>query len=384
MALIRTEQIGSSVGLIQPKQIAGFAGSPLLPLYEGQFNRDQGANVSCLTAANRVAIVGGDLMRRQDRGVGQGNNFFVEPSRTQYALQTQFFPAPWAVLNGAVLTAQATIGPNSYAVHLASQVAFSSSAVSQIEQTYSTNWIPPSITICASVWVKVSTGAGNFKFQITDNAGAAQTSAVFTSTGLWQRFSFVCNSGAGIGPLAFRIVNGGAVAGNAVFLALPMLEAGTEPSSYIYNDTAALSQTAPDVLQFTPGQVPLQYRALRSTGNFYSSRSTANMVVNGDRMIIRSFGDDQNTLELTSDGANVQLVAKVGGVTQAASQNLALAEYAQGAYLVDPPAGRITVNGVAGPVGTPWQWPNTTVRYGGPVGLTGNEFRGELDQEYAA
>jgi hypothetical protein len=384
MALIRTAQIGTLPGMIQPKQIAGFAGSPLLPLYDGQFNRDNGANTSCQTAADRIAIVGGDIMRRQDRGIGTGNNFFVEPARTQYLEQTRFFPAPWAVLNGAVLTAQATLGPDSYAVHLASQVAFANNVNSQIEQTTTIGLVPINTTICFSVWAKLGTGSGLFKFQVTDHDAVNHTSAAMTTTGFWQRFSFVTVSGANAATtLVCRLMNGDATAHN-VFFSSPMLEPGTEPSSYILNDTSAQSFTAPDVLQFVPGQVPFQYRALRSTGGFFCSRSSANMVVNGDRMIIRSFGDDTNTLELTSDGANVQLLAKVAGVTKAQSQNLALAEYARGGYLIDPPAGLITVNGVAGPAGTPWQWPSSTVRYGGPVGLTGTEFRGELEQEFAA
>jgi hypothetical protein len=390
MALIQLSQIGTSMGLIQPKQIAGFlAGVPLLPYYQGQFNRDQGALVSCQTAANRLAIVGGDIMRRQDRGTGDGNNFFVEPQRINYLLRSGDFASGWSVASGAVLGLQATLGPDAYVAHLASQLTFGASAVSNLSQACAAGLVPINQSIVFSVWVKNSSGNGLFKLQITNTSGTTTTSANFTAGNFWQRYSFVANSGGSAAtPMTVRIVNGDASV-HAIFIAFSQLETSTEMTSTILNDlSTGRGISAPDVLQFLPGQVPTQYHSGRSTGRAFASRSTANMVANGNRFVIRSF-DDVNTLELTSDGANVQLIARAGGVTRAASQNLTLAEYAACAYIVDPAAGLLTVNGVVGPAGTPWNWKSVAeakgVRIGGVLGgASGAEFMGELDQEYAA
>lgn len=378
------------MGLIQPKQIAGFlAGVPLLPFYSGQFNRDQGALVSCQTAANRLAIVGGDIMRRQDRGVGSGNNFLVEPQRINYLLKSADFSSGWSASGGGALGLQATLGPDAYVAHLASQMTFGASAVSSLSQACAAGLVPINQNIVLSVWVKNSSGNGSFKLQITNTSGTTTTSATFTAGNFWQRYSFLANSGASAAtPMTVRILNGDAVA-RAIFIAHAQLETSTEPTSYVLNDlSTGRGISAPDVLQFLPGQVPTQYHSGRSSGRVWSSRSTANMVVNGNRLVIRGF-DDLNTLELTSDGANVQLLARTNGVTRAASQNLTLGEYAECAYIADPAAGLLTVNGVAGPAGTPWDWRSVAeakgVRIGGVLGgANGYEFLGEIDQEYAA
>lgn len=390
MALIRLDQIGNEMGLIQPKQIAGFvAGIPMLQYYDGQFNRDQGALMSCLTAANRLSLVGGDTMRRQDRGVGAGNNFFIEPQRVNYLLQSRF-ASGWSASGGGALTQQATVGPDAYVAHLSCRMTFGASAVSSLSQACAAGLVPNNQTITFSVWAKNSSGNGLFKLQITNTDGTTTTSANFTATNFWQRFEFVANSGSSaVTPMTVRIVNGDAIA-DSIFVDYAQLETSTEASSVILNDiSSGRGISSPDTLMFVPGQLPSQYLSGRTAGRFWCGRSTANMVVNGNRYVIRSYRDGNNTLELTSDGANVQLLARQNGVTRAASQNLTLAQWAEGAYIVDPRAGRLTVNGVPGPVGTPWDWEPTglpgPVRIGGIVNVAnGQEFLGELDQEYAA
>jgi hypothetical protein len=389
MGLIQPAQIGTAMGLIQPKQIAGFvAGVPLLPFYQGQFNRDQGALLSCLTAANRLSIVGGDIMRRQDRGTGDGNNFFVEPQRVNYLLQTKF-ASGWSASSGGVLAQQSTVGPDAYVAHLACQFTFGASAVSSLSQACAAGLVPTNRAIVFSVWVKNSSGNGLFKLQVTNTDSTTTTSAVFTAGNFWQRYSFLANSGTNAAnPMTVRIVNGDASA-HAIFIDHAQLETSTEMTSYILNDiSSGRGISAPDVLQFLPGQVPTQLHSGRSTGRAWSSRSTANMVVNGNRFVIWGF-DDANTLELTSDGANVQLLARTAGVTRAASQNLTLAEWAGCTYITDPAAGLLIVNGVAGPAGTAWNWKTVAeakgVRIGGVLGgANGYEFLGEIDQVYAA
>lgn len=368
---------------------AGLAAVPLLSFYEGQFNRDQGALMSALTAANRLSIIGGDTMRRQDRGVGAGSNFLVEPQRINYLLRSGDFASGWSAASGAVLTLQSTIGPDAYVAHLASRLAFGASAVSNLSQACAAGLVPINRTIVFSVWVKNSSGNGLFKLQVTNTSGTTTTSANFTAGNFWQRYSFVANSGASaVTPMTVRIVNGDASA-HSIFIAFSQLETSTEMTSTILNDlSTGRGITAPDVLQFLPGQVPTQFHSGRSSGRVFSSRSTANMVVNADRLVLWGF-DDLNTLELKSDGANVQLLARTAGVTRAASQNLALAEWAECAYLLDPPGGLVYVNGVPGPAGSAWDWRAVAeakgVRIGGVLGgAVGYEFLGEIDQVYAA
>jgi len=385
MARIRIDQIGTAPGMIQPKQIVGFAGSPLLPYFEGQYSRDQGALMSCLTAANRLSISGGDTMRRQDRGVGKGSNFFCEPTRVNYAKQTVFFPAPWAVANGAVLTAQATIGVDAYNAHLASSIAFPASSIAFIGQTLATNVVPANTRLTFSVWAKNSSGNGSFKFQCVDLDGTTRTSGIMTAGTFWQRFEFSLDAGTTVGgTFVIRLLNGDATA-RTIFFQFPMLEPSTEATSYIHNDTTGNGFSAPDILQFIPGQVPYQLRALPHVGWLYPARSSANMILNGDRLIARAHVGRDDTLELTVTGGQVKLLALTGGVVQAASQALVFNQWDELAYLNNPPGGVITVNGVAGPAGTPWVWPAGVVRIGGGVGGDGSfTFRGEIKQEYAA
>lgn len=358
----------------------------MLPYYEGQFNRDNGALTSCQTASNRLALVGGDIMRRQDRGLGQGNNFFCEPTRTNFAKNTIFFPAPWAVANGATLVAQAAAGPDNYEGHLASRLTYPASSIAFIGQTLAVGVIPANTTLTFSVWAREAVGTGSFRFQVVDLDGVTRSSTIQTAGPFWQRFSYTVASGSNAAAaFPIRLVNGDATA-RQLFFIFPMIEASTEPSSYIHNDTTGNGVTAPDVLQFLPAQIPLQYRVGRTRGVFYCERSCANIVVNNDRCIIRSYLNGSNTLELANVGGNARLVARVNGVIVAESDNLALPEYGEGQYIVDPAAGTITVNGVTGPVGTPWagDWPVGSVRIGGAVGGSGTEFRGEIAQEYAA
>jgi len=101
-------------------------------------------------------------------------------------------------------------------------------------------------------------------------------------------------------------------------------------------------------------------------------------LVDGDERWLFSFGDANNGMRIRRAAGLTKVEALTAGVVRAASAALTFAAQSQLTVKSDGPNGVITVNGVAGPTGTPYVFPgNVPVRQGGIVAAS-NELDGRM------
>ena len=150
----------------------------------------------------------------------------IEEARTNLLLwSTDFTNAAWALFNGA--TKGATIvGPGGTA---GMTVNFSSTYPSQFYQSIS--GYPAGTTF--SVWARANTlSSFQLRFSVDGN------SPTLTLTSQWQRFSFVTTGSTNTNV---AIQNAAATAGS-IDIAMPQLEAGAFPTSYIGTTSASVTR----------------------------------------------------------------------------------------------------------------------------------------------
>lgn len=151
--------------------------------------------------------------------------------------------ASWSDINGATRTATGLIAPdgdadaftvNFTADALSRSVAAQTAAVSQYT---------------ASVWARTVSGTKQFRLHANNATDGIRTSANFTATTTWQRFSFTFTN-TGIASHVVGVQNGiAATAGDLVTTAM-QCELGGAPTSYIRTTVGAVTR-AIDSLTYT-------------------------------------------------------------------------------------------------------------------------------------
>lgn len=359
---------------------------PLLDYYRGlQANCATPAVRSALTAANRVGVSGVDVIRRQDRGTGDGNNLFVEPARTVYLPgNTQMASAPWAPLNGGTTAANNQLVSPSGAVD-ATLLTFGASAVARLSMTSSIGTIPVNKDITFSVWAKINAGSGKLNLNVTDHDGTPHASGNFTTDGFWRLYSFTTISGTNPATtMTIFIGNGGDNTAHSIYVWGAQMDLGKDTTSTILTASSASSGTSVlgDVYQTNSAFVSLLMRTGRWTINVWLSKAIANLV-SGDRFVLFSFVSASNRIELSHDGTDVRFRVYVGGVQVAKSPVVTGAAYALQTLVFDAFFGTVKCNGVAGPAGTPWIMPQGVVGVGVEVAGAA-QWSGEMGQPFAA
>ena len=168
--------------------------------------------------------------RSNDTATRVGPDGLIEKVRTNLLLQSQTFDnASWVKLNSATVTANTTIAPDgTLTADTLSLAAAANSSIFQATSTIS--------QLTFSVFVKVASGTKDFRLRF--DAPAATTSANFTATTTWQRFTFTATT-TGIGGV--YIINDSIGTAGDLIIWAAQVETGDIATDYIPTTTTAVS-----------------------------------------------------------------------------------------------------------------------------------------------
>lgn len=354
-------------------------GTALLAWAEGQYNRQQDANVlaTYMTSATTYAVTSAsDQIRLEDTGDGNGALLLIEGSRACINIQSRTVSG-WTNDNSATSTADTHVSPDG--LTNADSVTFAATTISGKSKAQTGTNVPSSTNLAWQAWLKSGTaGDEKFKFHMADKSAASQFTADQTVNQVFQRYTWDIDSGAGAGNPTFRIWNASDAvargAGRIVVVASICVEAAPFPSSLILNEAGGQNGIRhPDQLIFTADQVPLHLRAGKHSTGARVKWANANLA--GLSAYLYSFGGANDGLRFRHNGTDVRLEAVVGGVVVASSGAVTTTRNGYYPIVVDPVAGVLTFNGVAGATGTPWAWPGgVPLRIGGILGGASEAF----------
>lgn len=362
-------------------------GRALLDLSGGAFTR--ATEGSYLTGAPNadggfMSWAAANVRRYEDRGDGAGSLLLLEAARNcRLVRTTNLLDAAWAdfPLASQAVTVDANLGPDGNGCW-----RIQAPDASRFYQIASLT--PPT----TSVWIRARSGTAIVNLS-AEHVGTATFDAVGTTVGeTWTRLFLAGPVGQNRGTQSIvdqndRTAVGGVDASEAsdVLIALPSDDGPSPrfPDSTFRNSTGSSLIRTADTLTFVSGAYPswlLSGRGEFSQVSMNAALDGTDIALNGAWWLL-SFGTGNDGVRIRQDVGVSYVEVLSGGVVVAQSQSLATARHAlQGAVSWDPAAGRVYVNGAAGPAGTPWTWPaGQALRVGGIVGGT-SELNGRVGQ----
>lgn len=354
-------------------------GTPLLVWAEGQYNRQQDANVLATyqTSATTYAVTSAsDQIRLEDTGDGNGALLLIEGSRACINIQSRTLSG-WTNDNGATSTADTHVSPDGGTN--ADSITFAATTISGKSKAQTGTNVPSSTNLAFQCWAKSGTaGDEKFRFHLTDKDAFSPPTVDQTVNQGWQRFTWDKSSGAGSGNPTFRIWNASDAvtrgAGRSVVVASMCVEAAPFPSSLILNEAGGQNGIRhPDQLIYPAELVPLHLRAGKQSLGVRTDWSTADLA--GLAAYIYSFGGANDGLRFFHTGSDVRLQALVGGVVVAQSGPVTATRRGYMPLGIDLPAGVLSVNGVPGSAAGPIVFPGgVPLRIGGILGGASEAF----------
>jgi hypothetical protein len=159
-----------------------------------------------------------------------GPNGYIEKVRTNLILQSETFDnASWIKLNSATVTANTSVAPDGTTT--ADTLTLTTNTSSSIAQAITTI-----SELTFSVYAKVASGTKNFRLRFDRPADIS--SADFTATTTWQRFTFTATT-TGSGNV--YIINDSTGTAGDLIIWGAQLETGDIATDYIDTTTAAVS-----------------------------------------------------------------------------------------------------------------------------------------------
>lgn len=339
---------------------------PLLAWADGTFLRT--TEGSYYTAADALAWATANT-RRSSVEFGE-SLALIESSRTNILTRSEDFSG-WSATTTTVTTNAGTAPDgDADAATLAHQSATNSRLVLTGLST-----LGASELVTLSRWVKNSSGDGSTRLQLIQKDATTEVSINSTAGAAWAReVNRAASTGAGgSNPQAWHR-NGSVSGARTIFAWGIQLERGRYETSYIRTVNSAVTRGA-DVATWSADQVPLHLRT-RAWKMRVAPGWAHTDLASGDVRILLSWSAD-DCVRVRHDGTNVVLEAVVGGVVKATKTLTSITRRAALDVAVDPIAGTVSWGGSAGSAGTPWSWPDGSVRIGGELGGL-NEWDGGL------
>lgn len=301
----------------------------------------------------------------ENMGDGAGSLLRIEGARTNLCVQCRKMgTTPWGGISGFIITENSGPSPDG------------GNNGTKIDSNTTGNWsgyqpvASYTAPLAMSGWgILISGGPAWYGYDWAVGSGNLSGGNM---TGVWGRRYTQRVSGTSANPYVYVRAGGSGV--NIVFIAdLLQWEEGEFPSSVIRTTTTSLTRSA-DALTFTSAALP---SALFTGAGEYTQVAPefANTdLVSGDTFWLWAI-DANNGMRIKHDGSNVVVQAVQGGSVKASSGALTFSRNGLlGIVKWDPSAAVVTVNGVAGSVGTPWAWGAANIRIGGVPSSTGEAF----------
>lgn len=329
-----------------------------------------------------------NVPRFEDRGDGAGPLLLIEGTNANlFRYSRDLGAANWlsdrAQPQDCVITPDYAIGIDG--LQKAARIQFQN-ATSTVYQAYL-----GLTTGMVHVWVRATSGTAQINVATSEGAGGPGVAARGTTTlgTTWTLLTMYGETGVGwqaYSPADTKDRAG--VGGVAVTLPQDILidYAGASnqrfPRGALWNTTGGDFIAPADVMTYASGTYPARLLSERAEFSMvspeFASTGTDLTALQTRTLIAFGTGNDCIRFQQTS-ATEITAQAVAGGVVRASSLPIVCARYALlGAVSWDPAAGRIYVNGVPGPVGTPWTWPaGQTMRICGIPG-SGSELTGRV------
>lgn len=168
---------------------------------------------------------------RIDYSLGGCPNILLEPQRTNIVLYSQEFDnASWTKTD-TTITANTTISPSGV------QNADTMSLTVTTSRVTAPNTLSAG-TYTISVWIRVLSGSGTMRFNLTIDG--VNTNVIFSPTSQWERFTTTFTVVTSAAPISFRAQS--FVGDVAIWGA--QIETGSYPTSYIPTTNASVTRNA--------------------------------------------------------------------------------------------------------------------------------------------
>lgn len=340
---------------------------PLLSLSAGVLSR--ASEASYYTTASALAWAAADTLR-VDTGLFGESLYMLEGTRTNLAIQSESF-AGWTATAGAVVTTNATTAPDGDAD--ASNI-FTNATNSRVMLTVT---IVASTLVSLSRWVKNNSGDGLSRLQLVQRDGASTVDLASTAASTWVREA-LRSADVGVGGSNPQYWHRGAASAGSrdVYTWGAQIEVGRYETSYIRTAGGGLAR-AVDVWTWLAAEVPLALREAAWRVRAAPEWIHSELAASDERWLI-SFGGSSDGLRIRNDAGTIKLEAVDGGSVVASKTIASITRFAPVWAAVDPVAGTVSWDGVAGAAGTPWAWPGgVAARLGGVFGAN-SEWDGGL------
>jgi hypothetical protein len=220
-----------------------------------------------------------------------------------------------------------------------------------------------------SIWRRRPTGLGNGTHQIGVFDTASRLADISVATETWERrtlpFLAAPTAAPGVVPVEGRALS---TTPPTSGLAQDMIWDVPQWDVTLYVTSSCIAGTRmPDIATWPAYEVPTRLCTGRTAWMVRPIYASSELV-DGDVRVIGSWGDANNVLRIRRSGTTRAVEAVVGGVVKC-SVALTWAALDTLAVVVDPAAGTVSVNGVAGATGTAFAWPQTQFRLGGAYGV---------------
>lgn len=310
----------------------------------------------------------------ENRGDGAGTLWLLETSITNALFNSRDLSgATWA--SGGAPTITGNAGPGTDGGTTATRVQGGTTDFRTQSRASGAALGNPSVM---SAWLRRFSTGGDIAGQFSAGTLVPYHDASATTT--YERLFAVANSSGA--AEANIIIDGRPFTTAQDALAdFAQLEVGRYPHSAVATAGAGVTVPADSLTGTAPAWMLASAWSIPQVSPIFSNAD----LVSGDIRWLATFGSASDGLRISHNGTDVRVRAFAAGVEKATSAALTFGKHALlGAVRVDPGAGLVYVNGVAGPAGTAWTWPAGNLRIGGISGGSGNEADARVAQTWSA
>ena len=267
------------------------AGQVLLKFVGGGGTFTRASEGSYYTGPDTLAWATSNVLRGPDlRNASAYPMWLIEAAATNIVVASEnLAAASWSDINGATRTATAIVAPDGDAD--AFTVTFTADALSRSVAAQTA--VVSQYTV--SAWARTVSGTKQFRLHANNTTDGIRTSADFTATTTWQRFSFTFTN-TGIASHVVGVQNGSAATAGDLVTTAVQCELGGAPTSYIRTTVGAVTR-AQDSLTYTDmpatmrgGKWTWDHAPIYANGDSFATQTAWGGTGNPDSLLVQVNG----------------------------------------------------------------------------------------------